>query len=1467
MKARIRLVIIALFVATMSAFAYTAQFHAGAGLYNGQSDFSISEASNGSGVTLPTPTLSGCTDWEFAGWIASGAPYEATDELTQELYRAGTVYSLSSVSEEFYAVYRYITNRYHEIYVNDQLINGSKYMMVFEHNTSCIYPNGNSLTPEQIRNYYNTWDQGFIDIYAATANRLSNDIKNKLPYVLEERDEANHYWSLYNVAMDRYFKMTSPIGIQNTYDANTHCIIERVDWNFFNFIDAHDLSHRISVTQGNNSYPNSYLYRQQTFFASNPDCSVSNYSVTLNPGTNGRVNNKTSDVITESGYHQGIVLPAATLNTGGTPCNNLWEFAGWTESGSVLGVDAAELPIRLWLEGEVYYPGRNETLNAVYRRKSTTWEQVEDPNTLQAGEKVLIAYKNGSDYYVLSSAESAAGYNASVTVAAGEMTSMDNAALVWRLEGKKGAWRLKDSNGGHLDMTRNDYACSHTYPWARWSDELTIAGETDFSIRSNYAAKKYLTANGTRFSSTATANSNIHIYRQVTTYSKTPKCENYTVLFNSGEGTFGTGTKKDSTVAVDNVSSVDGILLSNVSVPTAKAPNCDGWKFSGWRVGSGLNATTNAPGMLYASTDTYVPLQDSITLYAVYQQGDGELYYEKVNSKSEITADGTYVLVNTYSGTNRAVTYNSSNSQWSGTTVTIADNKVTTTVTPDMMWTYNGTYFYRGTDNTTYRLARNGNDAYAGQVTNTNTPFKLQYTTTGMWSSTYYLRWRPSTNWSTYNYFYYDTSTDNSDFNIYKQKTDVPHNSWPHCTAFSVVLNSCGGKFTTIGDTHTPTEPNAGDGVVLDGHRPTTDCAGAGWSLVGWVEKRALQARNNAPANMILPNATYHPKQDMDQLYAVYSDGSLWTSYPACGEGIEIVEWTTDGVIVETYTSLAGTPSVNGKNGTSNGDGTYTLSYDVESNPCVPLLIQWGTTSQIVKTPLLVNSYTRTSAVMSAVGDCSDCDMVVLNGGTAVADGTQTVRHLSVYQGGRFNLPSGKSFTASSLTMRTVGDNMAPAAVIQGTFTCSTLNHDRRIPADRWYWMALPYDVTIANINYADATANGGDATYDEDFYLAYYDGVARAADKGAKNSYWTYIPDGNASVQSKTLLNAGRGYLVALDKSQSATGHTYRTLRFPMTVSNWNSEKNIEKTVVVKGADCAGFPQHIGWNMIGNPFLQNYSAVSVRDVACGKLTEYYDGEGQWVSPWYTLEEGTETVPYITLYNPGSGYTQTEMIGQNIAPFSAAFVQLPSSVTGMRFVGTAINPSLAPARRMGLLNEEDGTSRFRIHCFGSTDDQLTLIVDNNHDADYEVGADLLKWSNNGKTNIYTRHGNVAQVFDALSYADADSIAVGFVQPTAGEMIIGAEALQKADEVEHVWLIDNAENAWTDLLTDVYTLTTDAGTFDNRLWIRIVKRYDTPTEIPFGADVNGDNVFKFIREGQLFIQREDKIYDATGSRVR
>lgn len=1455
------LLLCGLWMCVASISAYTAQFHAGSGLVNGKSSDAISEASDGSGVVMPTPTLAGCEGWEFAGWIASGAPYGPTAELTQEIHRAGELYRLSSISEEFYAVYRYKTDRYCEIYVNDQLITGAQYVVVNTYRHGFMYPNADGLYARYIEDYYNTWSDGYIDI-DAPVSALDADTRASIPHVLAETNAANNYWSMYNPHTGYYvdFENVSRLA---SYNTDADCVISRTGWNMFNFSGAYSgrqiglkIETGWSIWEGTTYtwYYDFNVYRQQTIFASNPDCGTSNYTVTLNPGTKGNV---TPSTITESDFHAGVVLPAATLDP--SECTNQWEFAGWTESGSE--IKEATLPNRVWLAGEVYYPERNETLHAVYRRKSTIWEQVDDPNMLQAGEKILVAYKNGSDYYVLSSAESSAGYNASVAVGGSEITTLDEAACVWQLEGERGAWRLKDANGKHLDMTRSDYAYSYTYPWSRWSDEFTISGVTDFSIRSNYASLNYLTANGTRFSSTGTANSNIRLFRQVTMYALVPSCETYTVRFNSGEGTF--GGVKNATVVINDVSATTGISLSDPSVPVAVAPDCEEWKFAGWRVGSGLTSTTAGPGILYKTTGTFVPLRDSMTLYAVYQNGDGELYFDKTSTKSEITAGGVYVIV--YNNA-KAVTYNNNASQWSGTDVTITDNKIAYAgVTAQAQWYYDGTKFYRTRGNDTYYLANNNNASYAGAVTNTNAPYKLQYTSG--WR-TYYLRWKTTGNPK--NIFTYENDNSNNTFNIFKQKTAAPteYNSWPHCSEFRLVLDACGGKFTGDRDTIHIKETSAGTAISLTGRTPSNSCSTDGWSLVGWVEKKAIQARNTAPVGMIAADATYHPKQDMDQLYAVYSNGTLWSSYPACGEGIEIVEWKPDGIIVESY-ALTGAPSINGKNGTANGDGTYTLSYDVASNPCVPILIEWGTTHQIFQTPLLVNSYTRTSAVTSAVTNCSTCDMVVLNGGTTIVDQTTTIRDLTVYPGGRFNLPSGKTFTANSLTMRTNGDELAPSALVQGTFHCSTLNHERRIDNARKYWMALPYDVTIANINFANPTANGKDAVYDKDFYLQYYDGISRAADKGAKGSYWVHIGDiTDETYQTKTTLNAGRGYLVSLPRSrQASTGHVHRTLRFPMTVASWASESSINKTVVAAGADC-DWPQHVGWNLIGNPFLQNYSAVSANDVQCGQLTKFYNDQNQWVEPWYELEEGTTAVPYITLYDPATGeYTQEELVGQNIHPFSAAFVQLPSGVSGLHFAGTAISKNTAPARRMGLMNTSDETSRFRIMANGKESDQFTLILNDQYTAAYEVGGDLMKMKNEKKFNIYTIHEGTEHAFDALSYADGEMIPVGFTQPAAGEIIIKARKLQQREDVKHLWLIDNETNTWTDLLIDSYVFTSEAGTFNNRLWLHVEKENNIATPITEIGINETDQARKFIYDGQLFIHRGDKLYNAVGTLVK
>ncbi len=1447
-------------------WAYNAYFYAGGGTINGSSEIALTEASDGAGIELPTAVLSDCSNWEFAGWAVRPTAYEANRKLTQPIYRAGTLYILSS-AETFYAVYRYKTNRYHEIYVNDQLITGGKYTMINTHDYACIYPTTSGLSPQNLESYYNTWSDGYIDIDASTASRLSNDIKQKLPYVFEQKDMTNHYWAMYNGAMSKYFKVTDPIGIQDSYDMNTHSIIERIDWNLFNIIDAADTTHRIAVITTNQNgqvtarYPDFYMYCQSTVYASEPNCEVPNRTVKLDAGTNGSV---TVSTLVEADYQSGVTLPAATPNTGSSGCDDLWEFAGWTESGSTLSTDSSGLSKRLYLEGEVYYPERDETLHAVFRRKSYIWERVAnlaELKTLKAGEKILIAYDNGADYYVLSSDEASVGYNTGKNIGYDAITSTSNTSLVWSLEGEESAWRLKDANGKHLDLTLSDYAYSYSYPWDRWSDEFTITGSSTFQIHSNFGEQRFLTTDGTKFFSQLGVNSNFAIFRQVTTYSKTPKCETYTMLFNSGEGTF-TGMSTNEQLIIPNVSSDTGLDLSDSSVPVPTV-GCAGWSFAGWRVRSGLNATTNAPGMLYRASDMFIPMQDSLVLYAVYQYGNGGTYYEKVSSVDEITSGDTYVLVST--SNTKAVTYNNSNSSWSGTSVTITNDTISgNAVSATLLWTYNGTYFYNGTDDNNHRLANNGNTSYAGHLTGSSSPFTLTYSTSSWWSTTtYYLRWSNSS-------FSYQSKDSKHQFFIYKQKTSASgYNSWPHCTPFIVVLNACGGAFSTEGDTRSLTEDEAGQGVSLDGYEPTNNCE---WTFVGWTEKGGLNASNVAPDDLLSPSATFVPKEATDQLYAVYYDSAsqLWSSYPACDERIEVVEWRADAIVIESYT-LTGTPSFNGTPAIANTDGTYTIEYDVLSNPCTPLLISWGGTKAIIKTPMIVTSYSRTSAVTDVVENCESCDMFILDGGTAVVDKTNSVRNVTVYSGGRLEVESEQSFSAASLTLCAFSDNNAPIAQIQGTFNCPVLNYDRRIDNSRYYWLTVPYDVALSDVNYATTAANTTTkAVYDTDFYIQFYDGVRRAQEKGTASTYWTHIGDiEEETFQPKSTLKAGRGYLLGLPRSkQDQTGHLYRTLRFPMTVTDgWRTEQEVNKIVAVQGADCEEMVQHVGWNLIGNPFLIPFSATSAQDLTGGKL-EYYYENGEWVSPWYTIEGGTESIPYVTLYDPQTDeYTQTTIVGALLQPFSAAFVQLNAGVSGLSFQGSMLSKNNVPAKRMGLMKEE--TEEATILTLSAQNeinsDKSTIIVNDQYNSSYEIGADLLKMKNQGKLQLYTLQQNVQCAFNAINYFDADSIPVGFIQNADGQITIRASIEKCNEEVNGLWLYDNETQTQANLLFDEYTFYSDEGAYDKRLWLRMTKHKGITTDIQSSSDgyMQGNEVRKEIINGHLFILRAGRMYDVLG----
>lgn len=108
----------------------------------------------------------------------------------------------------------------------------------------------------------------------------------------------------------------------------------------------------------------------------------------------------------------------------------------------------------------------------------------------------------------------------------------------------------------------------------------------------------------------------------------------HTVTYNPGTGSC-------------KASETESSAGAGVTLPTP-THSCysEGWSFAGWTTGSLVTSeTTTTPDPLYEGGSTYHPDGD-ITLYAVYQQGDG-LYHLVTTLPTGEDIPGQYMIVNT----------------------------------------------------------------------------------------------------------------------------------------------------------------------------------------------------------------------------------------------------------------------------------------------------------------------------------------------------------------------------------------------------------------------------------------------------------------------------------------------------------------------------------------------------------------------------------------------------------------------------------------------------------------------------------------------------------------------------------------------------------------------------------------------------------------------------------------------------
>ena len=442
--------------------------------------------------------------------------------------------------------------------------------------------------------------------------------------------------------------------------------------------------------------------------------------------------------------------------------------------------------------------------------------------------------------------------------------------------------------------------------------------------------------------------------------------------------------------------------------------------------------------------------------------------------------------------------------------------------------------------------------------------------------------------------------------------------------------------------------------------------------------------------------------------------------------------------------------------------------------------------------------------------DAQGADIVIYDGGTLAVDDQASIGDLTVEEGGKVTLSNKKLTVTGTFAIETTmgsGKSGELSGVKGGNFAVTgeayiDITLGDNGNADKWHAFTVPFPVDALNGIF---DLDGTKLTNEQNYAIMDYHGDIRAQGKyGWKKFRGTLVP--------------GTFYLMTVDGNRT-------TYRMKMKAGS-NVVADNKKDFYKYAASGDGQPTDAGWNGIGNPTLA-YGQVNVAVQVLDPVHYVYETKNA---------------------NSCNFIVGTPFFYQAAADGSISMIEANASLY------------YAPIRKAVKTTEQIKVSLAN----ENYTDNLFISASEDATNNYQIGKDLVKMTMTNTPIVPQIFGVAYKTQLSMVHAplvgDRANYTLNLYAPADGEYTISAQ--QTEDAI--VYLTYEGSPIWN-ITAGEYNCDLQKGN-NSGFGLMLVRRAPQVTTDIEGANQSQNGVRKLLINGQLFIEKEGKLFNVTGQRL-